>query len=182
MGYQRVGHDWVNFTFTFWVTQVEQVINGIWSISCWGGPTMWMGGSSLHRRRGDGEKRLLMSRSITSWPMTPALASYSFPIPPGGVNLPHQSSFRQEGISCGQAPAWSLLTNSACWMNHSYDRISNTGLETRLELIRMWGRKAEWFLLFWTCTCAWDPLEKGMATHSSILAWRIPWTEEPPGL
>ena len=24
-----------------------------------------------------------------------------------------------------------------------------------------------------------DPLEKGMATHSSILSWRIPWTEEP---
>ena len=27
-----------------------------------------------------------------------------------------------------------------------------------------------------------DSLEKGMATHSSILAWRIPWTEEPGGL
>ena len=27
-----------------------------------------------------------------------------------------------------------------------------------------------------------DPPEKGMATHSSILAWRIPWTEEPDGL
>ena len=27
-----------------------------------------------------------------------------------------------------------------------------------------------------------DPLEKGMATHSSIFAWRIPWTEEPCGL
>ena len=27
-----------------------------------------------------------------------------------------------------------------------------------------------------------DPLEKGMATHSSVLAWRIPWTEEPGGL
>ena len=27
-----------------------------------------------------------------------------------------------------------------------------------------------------------DPLEKGMATHSSILAWRIPCTEEPGGL
>ena len=26
-----------------------------------------------------------------------------------------------------------------------------------------------------------DPLEKEMATHSSILAWRIPWTEEPAG-
>ena len=27
-----------------------------------------------------------------------------------------------------------------------------------------------------------DPLDKGMATHSSILAWRVPWTEEPGGL
>ena len=27
-----------------------------------------------------------------------------------------------------------------------------------------------------------DPLEKGMATHSSILTWKIPWTEEPGGL
>ena len=27
-----------------------------------------------------------------------------------------------------------------------------------------------------------DPLEKGMDTHSSMLAWRVPWTEEPGGL
>ena len=27
-----------------------------------------------------------------------------------------------------------------------------------------------------------NPLEKGMSTHSSILAWRIPWTKEPGGL
>ena len=27
-----------------------------------------------------------------------------------------------------------------------------------------------------------DPLEKGMETHSNILAWKIPWTEEPGGL
>ena len=27
-----------------------------------------------------------------------------------------------------------------------------------------------------------DPLEKGLATHSSFLAWEIPWTEEPGGL
>ena len=31
------------------------------------------------------------------------------------------------------------------------------------------------------CLCQDDPLEKEMATHSSILAWRIPWTEEPGG-
>ena len=35
----------------------------------------------------------------------------------------------------------------------------------------------------WVQSLGWeDPLEKGMATHSSILAWRISWTEEPGGL
>ena len=27
-----------------------------------------------------------------------------------------------------------------------------------------------------------DPLEEGMSTHSSVLAWRVPWTQEPGGL
>ena len=35
----------------------------------------------------------------------------------------------------------------------------------------------------WVQSLHWeDPLEEGMATHSSILPWRIPWTEEPGGL
>ena len=35
----------------------------------------------------------------------------------------------------------------------------------------------------WVLSLGWeDPLEKEMATHSSILAWRIPWMEEPGGL
>ena len=35
----------------------------------------------------------------------------------------------------------------------------------------------------WVQTLGWeDPLEEGMATHSNILAWRIPWTEESGGL
>ena len=35
----------------------------------------------------------------------------------------------------------------------------------------------------WVRSLGWeDPLEKEMETHSSILAWRIPWTEEPGGL
>ena len=34
----------------------------------------------------------------------------------------------------------------------------------------------------WVRSLGWeDPMEKGMATHSSILAWRIPWTEKPGG-
>ena len=40
------------------------------------------------------------------------------------------------------------------------------------NLLAMWE--------IWVRSLVWeDPLEKGMATHSSILAWRIPWTEEP---
>ena len=35
----------------------------------------------------------------------------------------------------------------------------------------------------WVQSLGWDdPLEKGMATHSSIPSWRIPWTDEPGGL
>ena len=35
----------------------------------------------------------------------------------------------------------------------------------------------------WVRSLGWeDPLEEGMATHSSVLAWRVPWTEEPGGL
>ena len=35
----------------------------------------------------------------------------------------------------------------------------------------------------WVQSLVWeDPMEKGMSTHSSILAWRIPWREEPGGL
>ena len=41
-----------------------------------------------------------------------------------------------------------------------------------LGLIPLLGRSLCWE----------DPLEKGMSTHSSILTWRIPWTEEPGGL
>ena len=38
-------------------------------------------------------------------------------------------------------------------------------------------------LEIWVRSLGWeDSLEKGMATHSNILAWRIPWTEEPDGL
>ena len=43
------------------------------------------------------------------------------------------------------------------------------------RLLAMWDT--------WVRSLVWeDPLEKEMATHSSILAWRIPWTEEPGGL
>ena len=40
-----------------------------------------------------------------------------------------------------------------------------------------WMQESQVLFLGWE-----DPLEKGMATHSNILVWRIPWTEDPDGL
>ena len=40
------------------------------------------------------------------------------------------------------------------------------------EMLEIWVRFLGWE----------DPLEEGIAAHSSILAWRLPWTEEPSGL
>ena len=44
------------------------------------------------------------------------------------------------------------------------------------------GKESDCNVETWVQSLGWeDPLEKGMATHSNILAWRIPWTEEPGG-
>ena len=51
-------------------------------------------------------------------------------------------------------------------------RVFGVVVQTVKNLPSMWET--------WVQSLGWeDPLEKGMATHSSILAWRIPWTEEP---
>ena len=47
-------------------------------------------------------------------------------------------------------------------------------------IIRSVGKESACSAGDWVQFLGWeDPLEKEMATHSSILAWRIPWTEEP---
>ena len=54
-------------------------------------------------------------------------------------------------------------------------------LKKRLKGIQLWFHKQMQKTQVWTL--GWeDPLGEGMATYSSILAWRIPWTEEPGGL
>ena len=48
---------------------------------------------------------------------------------------------------------------------------------------QFWGISTKPLQETWVQSLGWDdPLEKGMATHFSILAWRIPQTEEPGGL
>ena len=74
--------------------------------------------------------------------------------------------------------------------SHPYVTTGKTIALTRRTLVC--SNACPWWLRHKDCTCnagdqvqalGWeDPLEKVMATHSSILAWRIPWTEEPGGL
>ena len=54
------------------------------------------------------------------------------------------------------------------------------GSFTSLELTAVHRVAQSWTWLKWLSICA--CLGEGMATHSSIIAWRIPWTEEPGGL
>ena len=50
----------------------------------------------------------------------------------------------------------------------------------RASLVAQLVKNPPVMLETWVRSLGWeDPLEKGKATHSSILAWRIPWTEEP---
>ena len=54
--------------------------------------------------------------------------------------------------------------------------------EDQASLVAQTVKNPPAMLEAWVWSLCWeDPLEKGMATHSSILAWRIPWTEEPGG-
>ena len=74
--------------------------------------------------------------------------------------LPSKSLIQLSAHRLGCAP--SLL---AVWPNNS-QMVKNVAMQ--VMWVQSLGQK--------------DPLEKGMASHSSILAWRIPWTEEPGGL
>ena len=58
--------------------------------------------------------------------------------------------------------------------DHNIDRVSwvTYMIKNLLSMWEAWVRPLDWE----------DPLEKGMVNYSSILAWRIPWTEEPGGL
>ena len=53
----------------------------------------------------------------------------------------------------------------------------------RASLMAQWVKNPPAMRETWVQSLGWeDPLKKGKATHSSVLAWRIPWTEGPDGL
>ena len=76
----------------------------------------------------------------------------------------------------------SSLTPSTVW-GHSYKPRSGPSLDTEFAgiLILVKNPPTMQEICVWSLSQE-DSLEEGMATHSSIFAWRIPWTEEPGGL
>ena len=63
------------------------------------------------------------------------------------------------------------------------EQLSKYSLCTQASLVAQLVKNPPVMQETWVRSLGWeDPLEKGKAAHSSILAWRIPWTEEPGGL
>ena len=71
-----------------------------------------------------------------------------------------------QNLSCSGTQGWSNNLKGA-WASLAAEMVKNLP-----PMQETWAQSLGWE----------DPLEEGMATHSSILAWRIPWTEEPGGL
>ena len=61
--------------------------------------------------------------------------------------------------------------------------LENLVLLSRASLVAQMVKNLPIIRKTWVLFLGWeDPLEEGVATHSSVLAWRIPWTVEPGGL
>ena len=69
------------------------------------------------------------------------------------------------------------------WVTGGRERICRNCIRLWASLVAQLVKNLPGMRDTWVQSLGWeDPLEKGMATHSSILAWRIPCTEEPDGL
>ena len=80
----------------------------------------------------------------------------------------YQGSEKVAWCCQGQAETWTQVCAHLGFLGGTSDKEPTCQCRGREASVRTLGQE--------------DPLEKGLATHSGILAWRIPWTEEPGGL
>ena len=108
-----------------------------------------------------------------------AVCIFSWGLPPGGT----PGSFSGLFLSSPSQDPWGLpvFLHLRCWLylqgKYKILETLNGGSVVKNLPARQEMQEMQVLSLGWE-----DPLEKEMATHSSILAWRIPWTEEPGGL
>ena len=92
---------------------------------------------------------------------------------PGGGSCPVAYGDEKEGF-LGPYLRWVLGDKTECQQENS--RCKGPGASLVAQMVKNLPTMRE----TWVQSLSWeDPLKKGMATHSSILAWRIPWTDEP---
>ena len=95
--------------------------------------------------------------------------------------------------SCFRTPSLLLNRKSPCIVPHIHGvsgregwgiwDFNNSSCDIRASLVGQMIKNPQAMQETWDQSLdRKDPLEKGMTTHSSVLAWRIPWTEEPGGL
>ena len=111
-------------------------------------------------------------------------------IPRRGHGNPLQYSCLEHPMDRGawQATVYGVTRVGHDWVTcvHACARVrarAHTHTHTEASLVAQTVNNPAAMQDTWVWTLGWeDPLEEGMATHFSILAWRIPWTEEPGGL
>ena len=118
------------------------------------------------RRHLPGERSAPRSR-----PVSPQVAKRPFSAEPDPLRLQRQHRPLEDkrwtvskSSQLGQAQPWTSLKS---WTSRAAQMVKNLPA-TQETQVRALGRE--------------DPLQKGMDTHASVLAWRIPWTGEPGGL
>ena len=93
--------------------------------------------------------------------------------------LPHFLCLQRKHLPLEYEQNWLELT----LLNSSYVILFNDNHPTRASLIAQSVKNLSAMQKTWVRSLGQDdPLEKEMAAYSSILAWRLPWTEEPGGL
>ena len=113
------------------------------------------------------------------------------------ANPSWEATGQEEGSGCweggdGPGEGWSMCSHLFVLLKYSwYTVVLASGVQQNDLVIYLYGTSlvaqmvknlpAMWEIRVWSLGQE-DPLEKEMATHSSVLAWKIPWTEEPGGL
>ena len=90
------------------------------------------------------------------------------------MDFPGSSAGKESACNAGDPiliPVWgrSPREGMGCLLQYSWASLVAQTVKNLPAIQKTWVQSLGWE----------DPLEKRMATHSSILAWRIPWTEEP---
>ena len=133
------------------------------------------------RHRGQGLFSIVFLASAFRWLLSPlhlyfsSLAACRWPFQAQSSLFLQEIPFNSSGYCLLWVPEHLLAPRT--WIISPLYWWYRTSLVAQM-LKNLWAMQETWF---WSLGGE-DPLEKGMATHSSTLAWEIPWTEEPCGL